>query len=637
MNFLLTNSISQEILAKVRSIWGNSTDLHETNQDSRLFLSSESTNTLYKDQQIVGIFQGYVGNTALSDRAKMAEHQSSFLRLVQERWPIPDSFTGSFAVAIIDKEKKILTLANDAIGFYPLYYAFYGNTYYVSSSLIAIGAISSAPFDETGILQRLCSYEFCNFGTRTMLQGCSRLLPGELLGFDLGKGRLVRQEYDNVLYGNVGTSDTSQIKDLIAAYWSEVKNEVKIATSGSSKIHVALSGGMDSRLTYCAVPQEKEIVCLTYGDTDFYETKIARRLARLRNAAFRSFHDYSLYFPPYHVFEEYVCKTESLSVAAWLDILEQIPDNSPESPILLGDMCESLPGRDISKYSGREARIESYLRTVVLKKNFSFKPSSSQSFAKWKSETLRKELRRFDDDLLTHFSIPRRRFEEETTGDLEKLFDRMESHALPYSELYDELYRWYTHTRFPMSKQILLCQTAFNPLCPTMSTRLLRITSNLHPNLRLNYRFFHKLFSDLRELRPFAKVPTAQAPFIPQTWPPSLKFLVWGLRSRVDQELNRRMVKKLNPQLRYRLLNSQNWATIYQDKSAFNNISSWFEKDITGCKARMLKAFTSRRDLSSWPWWNIDIISAGSVNVELRTIHANRQSAASTSQSKLNV
>jgi hypothetical protein len=626
MNFLLTNSINEGILAKVRKIWGDPTSFYSVNQGSRLFLASETNHTLYKDQRLVGIFQGYVANIDLPDRAKIAEHQASFLHLIQERWPIPDSYTGSFAVAMIDTERQNLILANDAIGFYPIYYAFYGDTYFVSSSLIAIGALSSAPFDETGILQRLFSIDFCNLGTRTMLQGCSRLLPGELLEFDLDVSKLVRHEYDNVLYGNVGTPDTKQIPSLVASYWSEVKNECTIATKNSSKIHIALSGGMDSRLVYCAIPQEKEIACLTYGDTDFYETKIARQLACLRKADFRSFHDYSLFFPPYKVFEKYVCKTESLSVAAWLEILEHISDNSCESPILLGDMCESLAGRNIRKYASRETRIENYLSTVVLKKDFSFTPSSLQEFEKWKSQTLQKELRKIDDSLLNHFSVSRRQLEEETSGDMEKLFDRIRSHALPYSELYDELYLWFTHARIPMSKQILLCQTAFNPLCPTMSTRLLRITSNLHPNLRLNYRFFHKLFSDLKELRPFYRVPTAQAPFIPQTWPPSLKFVIWGLRAIADRELNRRMVKKLNPQLRYRLLDSLNWATIYQDESALENISSWFEKDFTGCKAKMLGAFTSRRELSSWPWWNIDIISAGSVNVELRTIHTNRNS-----------
>jgi hypothetical protein len=630
MYFLLTNSESEENLTKVRRIWGDSTSLHEIDKDCRLFLSSETNSALYKDQQLVGIFQGYVGNTELSDQAKMVEHQSSFLRLIQERWPIPDSFTGSFAVAMIEMRNKTLTLANDTIGFYPIYYAFYGETYFVSSSLIAIGVLSSAPFDETGILQRLCYFDYCNFGTRTMLQGCSRLLPGELLGFNLNTGKLVRQEYDNDLYGNVGTPDTRQIKDLVAAYWSEVKNECKIATRGPSKIHVALSGGMDSRLTFCAVPHDKDIMCLTYGDTGFYETKIARQLACLRNADFRSFHDYSLLFPSYKVFEKYVCKTESLSVAAWLQILEQISDNNGESPILLGDMCESLVGRNIRKYSSQETGIKNYLSTVVLMKDFSFTQASSQNFAKWKSETLRKQLGRFDDSLLTHFSIPKRRFEEETTGDLEKLFDRIGSHALPYSELYDELYQWYTHARFPMSKQILLCQTAFNPLCPSMSTRLLRITSNLHPNLRLNYRFFHELFSGLKELRPFAKIPTSTAPFIPQTWPSSLKFLVWGLRSEADEILIRRMIKESNPQLRYSIMDSMNWAIIYQEESAFDNISSWFDKDFTGCKAKMLGAFINKRDLTSRPYWNFDIISTGSVNIELRTIHANRQSNSSS-------
>src|SRR5690606_27345170 len=79
-------------------------------------------------------------------------------------------------------------------------------------------------------------------------------------------------------------------------------------------------------------------------------------------------------------------------------------------------------------------------------------------------------------------------------ADLQDLFERIEDHQLPFEELYDELFSWYTYTRLRLAKQLLVANSRFEAYSPAMSIQMLRKTSSLHPNLRLNYRFARKLF-----------------------------------------------------------------------------------------------------------------------------------------------
>ena len=138
-------------------------------------------------------------------------------------------------------------------------------------------------------------------------------------------------------------------------------------------VAVGMSGGMDSRILFGAI--EKPVKCLTYGDSDFYETEIARRCARARGAEFQSYPMDKHQFPDKGMMLDYILETEALGINGWLPIIE---DSRPFVPdgmfFLLGDMREAIPGRNIKVHSSREARIKNFISIVLLGRQPEFTP-----------------------------------------------------------------------------------------------------------------------------------------------------------------------------------------------------------------------------------------------------------------------
>jgi hypothetical protein len=546
-------------------------------------------------------------------------HTISAVEQIVNEWPVAENISGSFSTTIIDKLANELTLCNDLIGVYPLYYLIKDEYIYISNSIILMGSISKSDFDEVGIAQRCIGPEYFNMGSRTILKNCKRLLPGQYLKIDL-LGEIFKIKFDNSLYQNISSSN--QNHNLHHEYWKEFKKEVEYCLLGNSEVNIALSGGMDSRLLLGALPMEKDIHCLTYGEKDNYETKIASRLAKLKKAKFKNFSQLSLYFPPIQILKDYVLKTEAVNICSWLEILENI-DVKERHPFLLGDMTEALSARNIKKYTSRTFRQHNFIKYFLKEKDYKFEKSNDQRFQAWKNAKLLNFNRWYIEERVSNLNLSFSTAELKAGlhSDLEEIFSRIEAHSLPYTELYDELFSWYTHSRIPMSKQILICNRDFYCYCPPMANSILRNTSNIHPNLRLSNRFLKKLFS-ISELKKFNRIPTSQAPYIPQNFLDIIKFPIWGFRSKVDHLLIKRLIKHKDPTKRYRLFKSINWVMIYQNPDMKKNLKRYFENNHLGEDyfKYLLKRAEQRKNLQQWPFANTELINGASLNVEIDLI-----------------
>ena len=201
------------------------------------------------------------------------------------------------------------------------------------------------------------------------------------------------------------------------------------------------------------------------------------------------------------------------------------------------------------------------------------------------------------------------------------MYGRIKSHNIPYAELLDELFAWYTHARLPMAKQILLLKKRFYPACTMMDMDVLRHVSMVHPMLRLNYILMDRMFRE-RELRDLARIPTAQVPYVSWSSNVYLKLFVWGVRSKTDQFLIRRMIKK-KTNTRHRVLKSIDWPGVYQQGGAVAAVSEWFEKDHINRK-KLIGIVERRASLAEWVYSTFDIISPASLNLELELIDSLR-------------
>ena len=219
-------------------------------------------------------------------------------------------------------------------------------------------ALDAPQFDDVGIIQKLYGHEMVNIGSRTILKGVKRLLPGELIQIEIKQKLKISKFYDNTL-GSINDKFNCS-EESVTAYWKKYKQEIDILLNEEKNCFIATSGGMDSRILLGAISEDVNLTCLTYGHSDDYETKIAKRLAKKKNANFKNFVDYSLFFPSLEILNKYVKDSELLNISAWLQILENV-EQKKNSMMLLGDMCEVLPARNIKAFSSRKSRIQNFL------------------------------------------------------------------------------------------------------------------------------------------------------------------------------------------------------------------------------------------------------------------------------------
>ena len=592
--------------------------------------SEEGILFLYEKESVPQVVNGtyYFIDGYLRDLSRAVNdtegQKESVVAEITQNWPLSPNITGSFSASLLDLKRQKIILCTDQIGLYPLYYLKQGTSWYISNSIILMGSVSDAEFDAAGIVQRSVGPAYANLGSRTILKECKRLLPGECLRFDL-EGNLLSKEYDNRLYQEMSSS--SQEHSLQKEYWKAYRREVEYCVNYSKQVNIALSGGIDSRIALGAIPEGKEVNCYTFGSPDNYESGIAKKLARLKNAEFHSCYDPNCYFPSPDVFRKYVQETEALELCSWLEITESV-DKKKKEPLLVGELCEALPARNIKSFSGKNFRKENFFKFYVLDKDYSFTKADNTHFEKWKEKMLHqfriyyidRHLQKFD------FKVDQDELLRALSSDLNELFSRIEAHQLPYVELYDELFSWYTYTRMHLAKHLLVTASRFDTYSPAMSLQMLTKTSQLHPNIRLNYRFAKKLFKNNRELRQYRKIPTAQAPLVPQYFPDLFKFAMWGVRSTADQFLIKRMVKTKEVERRYRLFKSINWASVYQHPDMEKNLKTYFKRNHLGKKFfdDMFTQAVQRKELKQWPFANLNLINAASLNQEIDLIMEKR-------------
>ncbi|MDX1543419.1 MAG: hypothetical protein R3214_05665 [Christiangramia sp.] len=610
MKFIFSNKILDPELAK------DFKDLHSLKQNSFHILINDK-NTITETENVFSITNGYLKDFSLEIET---EQKISAAKHVLKNWPVSDTITGSFSSIIFDKKNADIVIATDPANIYPLYYLKVGEGFFISNSIILLGRYSNTEFDKAGIFQRAVGPSFMNIGSRTILKNCKSLLPGEWIRFD-SKGELLIKKFDNSLYQNIGSPELKE--NQIENYWLHYKKEVDLCTADNKNVNIALSGGIDSRLVLGAIPGDNTISAYTFGESSNYESKIAKKLAAARQASHSAFYDPGQYFPKKETLVTYTKETESVKLNSWLEILNNVQPSS-KHPILLGELCEGLPGRNINKFNTTEFRKQNFIKYYIRKKRISLTPSNPSSFENWKKAKIDFILSWHVDFWFEKLDLKNQKKEisRATLFNAEEIFDRIEAHNLPYTELYDELFSWYTFTRMELSRQVNICNEKFYAYSPGMSLQLLKKTSNIHPNLRLYYRFANKLLKEAPELKKFKNIPTSQIPIIPQTWSNIFKIPVWGLRSKIDDWLIKRMMKSKDIKKRYRLFKSINWAEVYQQKDMLDNLKAYYE-DNNLSKAYFETFFNlakKRNTLKSWPFANMDIISGATLNTELGLI-----------------
>ena len=583
-----------------------------------LYFKENAPDVIRIQSDAIFIYRGY-----FAPASNCPNSEGRLIELINAgQWPLPENWTGSFSFIYYSFENKTISIGTDSIGIYPCYYYCNNGLFAFSDNLILISAaIKDFEIDEAGVFQRMI-YEYSNFGNRSIIENVKSLLPGEFITFK-DSGEKILSKFDNSLFGPPLYNDLAPA--TIAAVYNNLKTEYTYATNRFRKCFIALSGGLDSRLVLGLTDPDKVEACLTYGADDFYETKIARKLAKAYG--YKSFNYYSSedQWPTRTDLIRIVKGTESMSVAQWMPILKNIEMDFGKC-ILLGDMCESLPGRNIKQHSSRKSRIDRFKSSLVFNKPVTFTPVSENSFISWEELKL-KRMR----DLMLNSEVFESVFKEnltvveESIKDLRITTGLIKNHDIRFSELYDEAFEWFLHGRLPMGKQVTIFSEYFEGLAPSMGLLAIRTVSKIHPSLRLDYHFMSQLIHQTGVFKVTLKVPTAQSPFVPYSFPNAVKLFVWGLRSRFDNYFIRRMVNKKDYSLRYRLLKSINFPALYHEPDAINRISSYFNDGSYRIKEICLGKANNRKNLVEWPLSNFDIINLAALYTQIDLIKTNKK------------
>lgn len=192
---------------------------------------------------------------------------------------------GAYALASFDPDRVELTLANDRLGFRPLYVTAMKEGFAYASEVKALLAARDAlpPIDETG-LRQLFGFDYL-FGDRTLWEGISLLPPASV--WRLTPFSQTRKRYWS--FGDIRRDPrpVQEVSERFGQLWRRaISRRQKPGT-----MPLLLSGGLDSRWVLVElVRQGRRPNTITFGQPRSPDIRIAARAARLAAVPHRQIH-----------------------------------------------------------------------------------------------------------------------------------------------------------------------------------------------------------------------------------------------------------------------------------------------------------------------------------------------------------
>jgi asparagine synthase (glutamine-hydrolysing) len=198
---------------------------------------------------------------------------------------------GMFAIAIWDRDEKLLTLARDRLGEKPLYYGFQKNTFLFGSELKALKAHP----DFLSEIDRdvLCLYlRHSNIpAPYSIYKGIKKLLPGTYIQLRLGdtpeSNSLSPKYYWNmkdVVTNSLVSPFVGSDAEAVCALDSQLKNSIRQQMVSDVPLGAFLSGGVDSSVIVALMQSQSAQPVRTFSigfdEPGYNEAKYAMAIAK---------------------------------------------------------------------------------------------------------------------------------------------------------------------------------------------------------------------------------------------------------------------------------------------------------------------------------------------------------------------
>ncbi|HEY0901290.1 MAG TPA: asparagine synthase (glutamine-hydrolyzing) [Micavibrio sp.] len=258
---------------------------------SILDLSADGAQPMHShDGRYVMIYNGEVYNFAALRDSLQAEgvrfKSRSDTEIILEaiaHWGMDKTLpllNGMFAIALWDRQSKTLTLARDAMGIKPLFWARVEHGIVFGSEIKALRSYPSF----NGQINEAALGDYFNrtyiTGARTIYQDCHRLRPGEIIRFTIDGAHHSRFYNPAVAYEYFSSNLTGDA--LIDAFAAEMERAVRAQMVADVPVAAFLSGGNDSALIALLAAQSGSLqtYSIGYEEAAYDESARAQRIAQ---------------------------------------------------------------------------------------------------------------------------------------------------------------------------------------------------------------------------------------------------------------------------------------------------------------------------------------------------------------------
>ncbi len=184
---------------------------------------------------------------------------------------------GVFVLGILDLEQRMLIIANDRFGHYPLFYSTHGGSLRFAPEMKGVLCDGNLPrrLDYTALAQYMRFQHL--LGERTFFEDVTLLPPASVLTFDLVERTCSVRPYwdfDEIPYRpQISLHEAAEEAGML------LRNAVHRLSEGSLRPGVYLSGGLDSR-TLLGLIDRRPISSVTYGTRRCRDVHYARAIAK---------------------------------------------------------------------------------------------------------------------------------------------------------------------------------------------------------------------------------------------------------------------------------------------------------------------------------------------------------------------
>jgi hypothetical protein len=387
------------------------------------------------------------------------------------------------------------------------------------SNSISFFDIFSYEIDVSGVLQRLSGPDYCNYGSRTILKQVKKSLPSKIYIFK-NSNIEIKDSSSRLNYSNL---------DLDILMLEKIENEIldfhlKIVRRFKN-VYVALSGGLDSRLSLFAVFKifkiynlnfKSNLKIFSYGSLKSWDYLISRRIGKQINLPVEIFSDYTKVWPTILEFKSYFNKAGGIGISNWNMVKAEKEFTQAEDVIVLGDLYEIIVGRkleigftknDFYRLNKRKIKIFKFENNIK-----QYIEDNRLSGLKSMDEMKNYFVEKIKGELSVSHIIENAIYD--TKNDLIEWLELFQKVDLLPKQMY-EYFNLICYTCPEYRNQIFTIRTFANSSSISENLKLINLLVSIKPEDRKNNKLFNLLFKNDEIWEKLKVLPQASAPYFP--------------------------------------------------------------------------------------------------------------------------